>query len=393
MQKKMIQGVTSSLSVLFIREQVQFIEQNGYDVTVVCNKDFETSYDGMTVEHIPFEREISPLRDLKVLYTLYRYLRREDPDIINFSTPKAGLLGMIAGRLAGVTTRIYIQRGLRLETAEGLKRIILHAAEKTACTLSTHVIVVSDSLESEMIARKLLARDKVVRIGRGSSNGIDTKKYDPAAVDKDRLEDLREEIGLERRDFVIGYVGRLTRDKGINELVEAFIALDDSYANLKLLLVGDFEESDPVEAENARHIGTHENIIHCDYTKEVEYYYSLMDLFALPTYREGFSNVSMEAQAMGIPVVVFDSTGARDTIEDGRTGIVTASNDALGLASALDALILDDPRRKRMASSARKFIVDNFDRRFMQEQLLNFYNTLSEQGDHNAEKNDEYIGA
>ncbi|WP_017548166.1 glycosyltransferase family 4 protein [Salinicoccus carnicancri] len=392
MQRKMIQGVTSSLSVLFIREQVQFIEKNGYDITVVCNKDFETSYDGMTVEHIPFEREISPLRDLKVLYILYRYLKREDPDIINFSTPKAGLLGMIAGRLAGVTTRIYIQRGLRLETARGLRRIILHAAEKTACTLSTHVIVVSDSLESEMIARKLLARDKVVRIGKGSSNGIDTKKYDPAAVDKGRLEELRGETGLKRRDFVIGYVGRLTRDKGINELVGAFIALDDSYANLKLLLVGEFEESDPVEAETIRHIRTHDGIIHRPYTKEVECYYSLMDLFALPTYREGFSNVSMEAQAMGVPVVVFDSTGARDTIEDGRTGIVTASNDATGLADALDTLILDDVRRERMAGNTRQFIVDNFDRRLMQAKLLDFYNTLSEQDDHNAEKNDEYIG-
>lgn len=393
MHRKMIQGVTSSLSVVFIREQVQFIEKNGYQVTVVCNKDFETSYDGMTVEHIPFEREISILQDIRTLYSLLKYLKREKPDTINFSTPKAGLLGMIAGRLAGIGTRIYIQRGLRLETAKGLKKYILYATEKTACSLSTHVIVVSDSLEEEMVQRKLLKREKVVRIGRGSSHGIDTKQYDPGVIDSVRLAELKNNLCIRRTDEVIGYVGRLTRDKGINELIEAFTTLAEDDEDLKLLLVGDFEESDPIEERNIRRIQNHERIIHCAYTSGIEYYYSLMDVFALPTYREGFSNVSMEAQAMGVPVVTFDSTGARDTIDHERTGLIVKSNDAQGLGDALAELIDNRVKRVRLSKSARKFIVDNFDRRYINAQLLDFYNTLGEQGDYNAEENDDYIGA
>ncbi|WP_411843784.1 glycosyltransferase family 4 protein [Salinicoccus sp. HZC-1] len=393
MPKKIIQGVTSSLSILFVREQVQFIENHGYQVTVVCNKDFEISYDGITVDHIPFEREISLFQDIRTLYKLFKYLNREKPDIINFSTPKAGLLGMIAGRIAGIGTRIYIQRGLRLETAEGIKKYILYATEKTACTLSTHVIVVSDSLEEEMVSRKLLRREKVVRIGKGSSNGIDTKKYDPAVINSDRLARLRNGLGIEPTDVVIGYIGRLTRDKGSNELIESFVDLADKYDHLKLLLVGDFEESDPIEEKNSKRIHSHEKIIHCAYTDGMEYYYSLMDIFALPTYREGFSNVSIEAQAMGVPVVSFDSTGARDTIENNRTGLVVKSNDAEGLSAALEDLIHHREKRVRLSKHARKFIVDNFDRHHMQKELLKFYNTLGEQGDYNVEENDEYIGA
>lgn len=393
MHRKMIQGVTSSLSVVFIREQVQFIEKNGYQVTVVCNKDFETSYDGMTVEHIPFEREISILQDIRTLYSLLKYLKREKPDIINFSTPKAGLLGMIAGRLAGVPTRIYIQRGLRLETARGIKKHILYATEKTACSLSTHVIVVSDSLEREMVERKLLTREKVVRIGKGSSHGIDTKKYDPVAIDPIRLSNLRDELGIGPSDFIIGYAGRLTRDKGINELVESFIDLAEHRSHVKLLLIGDFEMSDPIEERNIRSIESHARIIHCAYTSGMEYYYSLMDVFALPTYREGFSNVSIEAQAMGVPVVTFDSTGARDTIDPRRTGIIVKSNDAKGLRDALEALIDNGAKRKALSGAARKFIVDNFDRQYMHHELLKFYDSLGKRGEYNVEENDGYIDA
>ncbi|WP_020008204.1 glycosyltransferase family 4 protein [Salinicoccus albus] len=393
MNRKIIQGVTSSLTIVLIEEQIRFIEKNGYQVKVVCNEDFKKSYDDIKIRHIPFEREISIVKDMGSLYRLYRYLRAEKPDIINFSTPKAGLLGMVAGFLSGVDHRIYIQRGLRLETVTGLKYHLLYLTEKIACQLSTHVMVISDSLEAEMISRKLLSRHKVVRIGRGSSNGTDMEKFNPERIDTHQLSSLRNGLDIKPSDFVIGCVGRMTKDKGMNELVAAFTRLEKKYDHLKLLLVGDFENGDPITERNRKTIADHDDIIHCPFTDSIEYYYSLMDLFAFPTFREGFGNVSIEAQAMGVPVVTFDATGARDTVLDGRTGIIVKRMGAEGLTAALDDLIHDAEKRRRLADQARNFAAGHFDRRHMQEALLKFYNSLGEQGDAVAEKNDGYLGA
>ena len=330
MQKKLIHGVTSSMSALFIHEQVHFIEKNGYQVEVVCNNEPKRHYEGLRLKHIPFEREISLYRDVTTLYSLYRYLKGKKPDIILFSTPKAGLLGMVAGFLNGTETRIYAQWGLRLETVTGVKKLILQTTEKITCLLSTHVIVISDSLEEEMVGRNLVDREKVVRIGKGSVNGIDMQRYSPDAIDADRLKRMKADLNIKPSDFIIGYMGRITRDKGTNELVEAFTKLSQRYDNIKLLLIGDIEEGDPIRPENIETIHSHERIIHCAYTTEPEYYYSMMHVFAFPTYREGFGTVSIEAQAMRVPVIGFNSTGVKDTIVDNRTGLVVWNNDTAG---------------------------------------------------------------
>jgi glycosyltransferase involved in cell wall biosynthesis len=391
MQKKIIQGVTSSLSVLLIEDQVHYIEENGYEIKVVCNNDFDKLYEDITMNNIPFEREISIGKDLSCLYRLARYLHREKPDIINFSTPKAGLLGMIAGYLTRVKTRIYVQRGLRLETITGLKKAILYTTERLTCRFSTHVIVISDSLEQELIQKKIVDPNKVVRIGRGSSNGIDMEKFNIANIEEERLASLKSDLGISPSDFIIGYVGRLTRDKGINELVEAFETLENKYEHLKLLLVGDFEAADPVKEENKQKIANNPSIIHHPFTDDVEYYYTLMDLFAFPTFREGFGNVSIEAQAMRVPVVTFNSTGARDTVLPNVTGVITEDNTARGLADGLEHLIDNENIRKRMGEDARAFATENFDRKRMQKQLLDFYNSLGEREGYDVEENDHVL--
>lgn len=391
MQKKIIQGVTSSLSVLLIEDQVHYIEENGYEIKVVCNNDFDKLYEDITMNNIPFEREISIGKDLSCLYRLARYLHREKPDIINFSTPKAGLLGMIAGYLTRVKTRIYVQRGLRLETITGLKKAILYTTERLTCRFSTHVIVISDSLEQELIQKKIVDPNKVVRIGRGSSNGIDMEKFNIANIEEERLASLKSDLGISPSDFIIGYVGRLTRDKGINELVEAFETLEDKYEHLKLLLVGDFEAADPVKEENKQKIADNPSIIHHPFTDDVEYYYTLMDLFAFPTFREGFGNVSIEAQAMRVPVVTFNSTGTRDTVLPNVTGVITEDNTARGLADGLEHLIDNENIRKRMGQDARAFATENFDRKRMQKQLLDFYNSLGEREGYDVEENDHVL--
>lgn len=330
----------------------------------------------MEVEHIPFDREINLRNDFLNLCRLYKYFRQEQPDIIHFGTPKAGLLGMLAGYFAGVETRIYIQRGLRLETVTGMKKHILYTTEKISCTLSTHVMVISDSLEREVIRRRLVRPRKIVRIGRGGSSGINMERFDPESIDRTEVDALSRELGIGEGDFVIGYIGRIARDKGSNELVEAFSAIFGAHPEAKLLIVGEFEDSDPIDDVNRHIIETDDRIIRQPYTSRPEHYYMLMELFILPTYREGFSNVSIEAQAMGVPVVTFDSTGARDTIDAGSTGLVVKSNDAEGIRHAVETLMIDAVTRAEMKEAARPYIRANFDRHLLHEQLLSFYNTL-----------------
>lgn len=376
MSRKIVQGVTSSLSVLFLRDQVNFLKKNGYEVKIVCNNDFENTYKDVEIDHIPFEREINIGKDLTALYKLFKYLRRESPDIINFSTAKAGLLGMIAGFLLRVKTRIYIIRGLRLETTTGIKQKVLYMTEKIACSLSTHVIVISESLGEEVVSRKIVKRDKVMRIGKGSSNGIDLEKFNPERITEEQVNTLRSELNIESDDFVMGYIGRITKDKGCNELVESFEKLSAVYPNLKLVIVGDFEESDSIKQENIAKIYEYDNIILCDYTLDIGKYYCLMNIFVFPTYREGFGNVSIEAQAMGVPVITFDVTGARDTLVSERTGLITTSKDTEGLTEAIRFLIEHPETTRRMSNDSRQFVAENFDRVLMQEELLKFYESL-----------------
>src|SRR5699024_1296354 len=153
--------------------QVEFIRDNGFDVKVVCNQDFDSPYEGLEVEHIPFEREISPVKDLKALIQLKKYLKREAPDIIHFSTPKAGLLGMTAWFLTRIRLRVYMISGFSIETRQRIKKLILIATDKMASTFNTHVMVISNSMENEVIRMSLSRKSKIVRIGRGSINGID----------------------------------------------------------------------------------------------------------------------------------------------------------------------------------------------------------------------------
>ncbi|MHC0552856.1 glycosyltransferase family 4 protein [Salinicoccus sp. CNSTN-B1] len=386
MQKKIVQGVTSSMSVLLIEDQVHFIERNGYSVKIVCNNDFDRLYRDLTMDFIPFEREIHVAKDIRALYELTRYLRREQPDIVNFSTPKAGLLGMVAGFLSGVKSRIYMQRGLRLETVTGVKKIILYTTEWLTCFFSTHVIVISDSLEEELIARKLLKKGKVVRIGGGSSNGTDMETFDPLALDSEKYGRLRHEVGIEEGDFIIGYAGRMTRDKGVDELVQAFESLSSGCAGIKLLLVGDFEAGDPITKSSRERIVEDEDIIHLPFTDDIAYYYRMMDIFAFPTFREGFGNVSVEAQAMGVPVVSFNSTGARDTLAHGATGLLTEERTSASLAEAIQYLFRHPEERLRMSAACRAFVAQRFDRKAMQSELLDFYDSLGEQSTINAEK-------
>jgi lipopolysaccharide/colanic/teichoic acid biosynthesis glycosyltransferase/glycosyltransferase involved in cell wall biosynthesis len=331
---------------------------------------------------IPMERQIAPIRDLVSLSRLYRTVRRIRPTIVDASTPKAGLLMGVAAWLARVPCRVYTLRGLRLETARGLKRAILWTAEWLACGCSHRVVCVSPSLRARAIGLKLVSPEKATVLAKGSG-GVDLTRFSPANRKSPETECLRSKLEIPSGAPVLGYVGRFVKDKGIRQLVEAFQQLRGTYPDLRLLLVGDFEQGDPVESEVRRYIESEAAIIRAGFVSDTAPYYPLMDVLALPTYREGFPGVPLEAQASGIPVVTTTATGAIDSIIDGATGFLVPVGDVDALTSAVGKLLADPELRARMGNAGRQRMERDFHPEVIWDALVHLYRDLiEEQRDH-----------
>jgi lipopolysaccharide/colanic/teichoic acid biosynthesis glycosyltransferase/glycosyltransferase involved in cell wall biosynthesis len=327
---------------------------------------------------IPMERQIAPVEDLVSLWRLWRTVRQVRPTIVDASTPKAGLLTGIAAWLARVPCRVYTLRGLRLETASGLKRAMLWAAEWVACACSHRVVCVSPSLRARAIGLRLVSPAKAVVLAKGSG-GVDLTRFSPAYRSSPQTETLRIKLGIPSGAPVLGYVGRFVKDKGIRQLVKSFQQLRRTYPSLRLLLVGDFEEGDPVEPEVRRYIESEAATIRPGFVSDTAPYYALMDVLALPTYREGFPGVPLEAQASGVPVVTTRATGAVDSIIDGVTGFLVPVGDTDALTSAVGELLSDSELRQRMGKAGRERMERDFHPEFIWGALVHLYRDLVEE--------------
>jgi len=329
---------------------------------------------------VPIEREISPAKDLISLWRIGRVIFQLRPTIVDASTPKAGLLTGIAAWLARVPHRVYTLRGLRLETATGLKRAVLWTAEWIACACAHRVVCVSSSLRTRAISLGLVSATKTTVLGKGSG-GVDLHRFSVANRHSRETNALRKQLGISPNALVVGFVGRFVRDKGIRQLIEAFQLLVRSHPGLRLLLVGDFEPGDPVEPEVRRYILSEPAVIRPGFVSDTAPYYSLMDVLALPTYREGFPGVPLEAQASGVPVVTTNATGAADSVLDDVTGIIVPCGDTKSLASALDTLLADPELRLRMGKAGRERVERDFRPEVVWDALVHLYRELmSEQG-------------
>src|SRR5260370_24149711 len=297
--------LTSSLGIGFLRGQLASLREAGYDVTVVSSPGNELTHagqlEGVQIVPIQIAREVSPLRDLISLCQLWRLMRRLRPTITNVGTPKAGLLGGLAAFLAAVPCRFYTLRGLRLETASGMQRLILLFAERLACKCAHRVICVSESLRQKAVALGLVNRQRTRVLGSGSSNGVEISQFEIDPRKKRKVLELRSNLGIPPTASVVGFVGRFTRDKGIAELLQAFSLLRERQPELRLLLVGNVEEGDPPAADVLQRMKTDRNIVCPGFVADPALYYSLMDVLVLPTHREGFPNVVLEANASGKP--------------------------------------------------------------------------------------------
>jgi lipopolysaccharide/colanic/teichoic acid biosynthesis glycosyltransferase len=381
LRPKLTYVVTASVSMAFFYGQVFYMVHNGWDVDVVSSPGPELNAmraEGASPWPVPMEREVALRKDIVSLWRLWRHFRTTRPALVVAGSPKAGLLGTLAALLAGVPIVVYVIHGLRLETASGWKRAVLWATEWLACHAADHVRCISPSLMARVTALGLVCRKECAVIGKGSSNGVDMEHWRRTSSSEDVARHTRQRLGIPLDAGVVGFVGRLVRDKGIVELYEAFKRLRPSYPDLRLLLVGDFEAGDPVPSTLRAQIESDPAIIRTGFTTEVEKYYWTMDVLVLPTHREGFGNVCLEAQAASIPVVSTDATGAIDAIIDGVTGLRFPVGNVAELAAALDRLLADPGLRARMGQAGCAWVQRNFLRKTVWKKLLADYRNILE---------------
>lgn len=359
--------VTHALTArLLLAGQLRHLSENGFRVTLVTSPGPDlvgvAEREGVEVRTLPMERELSPVRDLLSWLKLLRLLRCPRPDLVDAGTPKAGLLGMLAARIAGVPVRIYTLRGLRLETARGVKRRLLLRSERLACASAHRVLCVSESLRRRAVDLELVDETKTAVPGAGSSNGVDVERFEAAAANGEGSCCLRRKLGLPEGAPVVGFVGRFTRDKGIPELAAAFDRVTEELPEARLLLLGDFETGDPVTRELADRLRRDPRIVLPGFVRDTAPYYPLMDVLAFPSHREGFPNAPLEAAAAGVPTVGSRATGVVDAVVDGETGTLVPVGDAEALAAALLRSLQDPDLRRRHGEAARERVRRDFRR-------------------------------
>ena len=349
-----------------------------YDVTAISSQcdlleDFARK-EGVASFCLPLTRKITPLRDLNALYKLYRFLKKEKPLIVHTHTPKAGIVGMLAAKFAKVPIRLHTVAGLPLMEASGFKRRILNLVERKTYASATKVLPNSFGLKEIIRNEKFCSPDKVQVLGEGSSNGIDCNYFSKTHFSEGEMESNRDSLRIPKTDVVFVFVGRIVSDKGINELVSAFVKLQGEVPDCTLLLVGPFEEElDPVLPETKAMIETHPKIITTGYQDDVRIYLALSDMMVFPSYREGFPNVVMQAGAMELPVIASNINGCNEIIEDGYNGLLTPAKDVDKLFAAMKALLTNAELRKRIQSHARAQVISRYDRLKMWKTILNEY--------------------
>lgn len=379
LQKRLALVVSVPWMTLIFRGQVAELQQAGFRVTVICGPGPETAdmeAEGAEVKTVSIEREIAIFKDLRALWRLWRIFRGIRPDIVNVGSPKGGLLGGLAARLAGVPHRIYTLHGLRLETAKGWKRGLLILMERVACRNVQYVRCVSPSLQQQAIMLRLARPEQTYVVAAGSANGVDLEHFKRTPLRMAEAQQLRQKLAIPASSLVIGFVGRFTRDKGIPELYAAFRRLRNSFPDFRLLLVGDFEDGDPVPRAVRDAIISEQDIVVTGMVPDTAPYYALMDVLVLPTYREGLGTVSIEAQAAGVPVVTTRVTGAVDSIVDGITGLLVPPADEQALAGALRKLLAHAESRRRMGQAGAAWVEDRFRQEVVWRALIDDYTRI-----------------
>ncbi|AIM39148.1 glycosyl transferase family 1 [Sphingobacterium sp. ML3W] len=352
---------------------------NGFDVVGVSSPGEELAEvrdrEGIRIAAIKMSRKITPFADFKSLLQLFFFLKNERPYIVHTHTPKAGIIGMIAAKLAGVPIRLHTVAGMPLMEATGIKRKILDLVEKLTYDAATGVYPNSKGLYDFIIQNHYTSKEKLNVICNGSSNGIDTSFFSRENLDEDELVKLKTSLMINEHDFVFVFIGRLVSDKGINELVSAFVQLNKPH--VKLLLVGSLESDlDPLDKEIQVEIDNNPSIITVGFQRDVRPYFAISNVLVFPSYREGFPNVVMQAGSLGLPSIVSNINGCNEIIIEGQNGTIIPLKNADVVLEAMIRFVDDVNFYNNLKSKARKMITDRYEQKVVWNSLLTEYNRL-----------------
>ncbi|HEY6502876.1 MAG TPA: glycosyltransferase family 4 protein [Chitinophagaceae bacterium] len=379
---KLIRITTAPLSLnVLLRGQMRYMNENGFEVVMVSSDGPELELvkrnEGCPHYIIPMTRKITLLTDLRCLWLMYRFFKKEKPDIVHSHTPKAGLIAMLAARFAGVKIRIHTIAGLRFMTSKGFGRKVLIAMEKLTASAATHVWPNSYSLLNYIKEHKLVKPAKLEIIGKGSSNGIDLTRYSLSSLKQDKLQQIKKLVNYDDKLICFLSVGRLVHDKGIDELVHAFIAIHAKNDKTRLILVGAFEdEVDPVSDETKSILKTHPGIILTGWSDSVEYFMQFSFALVHPSHREGFPNVLLQAGAMLCPVICSRIEGNVDIIEHQQTGLIFEVKNQAELQQRLEQALASPVVLLQYAGTLRAKIEEYFAQPVVHDQLRNKYREL-----------------
>lgn len=378
---KLIRVTTIAGSLGLLKGQLKYMSENGIEVVAVADNSAArkpgakgddlaqiAETEGVRTVEVPMHREISPLADLKSLWQLYHLFKKEKPDVVHANTPKAALLSMLAAKAAEVKHRIYLVTGLRFETTTGAFRKLLKSMERLSCACATKVIPEGQGVKKTLLREGITDKPMEV-LHYGNINGIDLSYHHPDAVA------AAEQAPKDTFNFI--FIGRMVKDKGIHELVDAFVKINEIFPQTRLILLGRFEPKfDPIAPETANIIKTHPAIVCPGYQNDVRPWLKASNVLVHPSYREGFANVILEAGAMGLPCIVTDINGSNEAIVDGKNGLIVPTHDAESIFNAMQSMIADPEATGRMAAVARQMIADRFDRNDVHKAILEMYENL-----------------
>ena len=368
MGKKIIRASTIGLSLnIFCKDLLRELADEGYEVVALSSPDEDLreveKREKVRAVGVQMERRMSPLKDIVSLVKLVRVFAKEKPDMVHSMTPKAGLLCMVAGWMTGVPVRVHTFTGLVWPTAQGLSRRILMLTDKITCMCATHVVPEGEGVKLDL--QRCITTKTMTVLGYGNVRGINMDEWKRRVCRRDGL----------MLTFV--FVGRIVRDKGVDELVAAFVKLNRIYSNTRLLLVGPYEEHlNPVQSGTKFLIDTCECIEAVGAQKDVRPFYEQSDVLVFPSYREGFPNVVIEAGAMELPSIVTDINGSREIIEDGRNGLIVPARDEQALFEAMKWMVEHDEERNAMAAHARPMIASRYEQGYVRGCLKNYYKEI-----------------
>ena len=378
-RKKIIRTSTVSTSLnTFCRGTLRRLAQT-YDVVAVSTPDDElyemAQREGVRVVGVAMRRPISPLHDLRSLLRLIRVFRRERPDMVHSITPKAGLLSMIAAWVCRVPVRLHTFTGLVFPTATGLKKKILMLTDRITCACATHIVPEGEGVKNDLINYGITRKPLRV-LGYGNVRGVDMQHYSRTPEVMAAAQPI-----MRSGVFTFVFVGRVVRDKGINELVQAFVWLNAQEPATRLILVGRFEDDlDPVLPQTRQTIEQNDSIEAVGSQADVRPWLAASDALVFPSYREGFPNVVLEAGAMGLPSIVTDINGSREIIVEGKNGVIVPPRDADALYAAMLRFVQQPRQVAEMAANARDMIASRFEKSFVEQCLFDYYKEILSEG-------------